>query len=404
MVRRGADNSKKAYAFHLLPSGLLEPSSINLIGGGCVINVREFFDELEVLEKAGVDTKGRVFVSDRAHVVFDLHQRVDNVSENELGASQIGTTKKGIGPCYSTKAARSGVRVGEIADEKLMNTKLRALASSWQKRYGDLLQYDVEEEIKRFDQYRTRLAPFIVNQVPLVKKEEDRGGRILVEGANALLLDLDYGERERHLCGNNKLMLSCSKTGAYPIVTSSNTGIGGVFTGLAISPFKIKEIIGVVKVYMTRIGRGPFPTELRGEMGDRLQKLGGEFGVTTGRKRTCGWLDLVILRYSCTINHYTALNLTKLDILDDYDEIQVGVGYTLDGAVLEDFPADMATLDRVGVTYKTFPGWKQKTASLTDFDRLPQAARDYVKFIEDFVGVKIKWIGTGPERESMIFR
>lgn len=194
MVRRGADNSKKSYAFHLLPSGLLEPSSINLIGGGCVINVREFFDELEVLEKAGVDTKGRVFISDRAHVVFDLHQRVDNLEEKELGADQIGTTKKGIGPCYSTKAARSGVRVKEIMDEKLMNAKLRTLASSWQKRYGDLLQYDVEEEIKRFDQYRTRLAPFIVDQVPLVKKEEDRGGRILVEGANALLLDLDYGE------------------------------------------------------------------------------------------------------------------------------------------------------------------------------------------------------------------
>lgn len=155
---------------------------------------------------------------------------------------------------------------------------------------------------------------------------------------------------------------------------------------------------------MTRIGRGPFPTELRGEMGDRLQKLGGEFGVTTGRRRTCGWLDLVVLRYSCTINHYTALNLTKLDILDDFDEIPVGVGYTLDGAVLEDFPADMATLDRVGVTYKTFPGWKEKTASITDFDRLPQRARDYVKFVEDFVGVPIKWIGTGPEREAMIFR
>ena len=195
MVRRSADRNNKSYHFHLLPSGLLEPSSNNLIGGGCVFNVREFFEELETLEKAGVDAKGRLFVSDRAHVVFDLHQRVDNLEEKELGAAQIGTTKRGIGPCYSTKAARSGVRVGDINDAHLMNVKLRALARGWQKRYGDLLQYDVEEEIQRFDQYRTRLAPFIVNQVPIIQKEEDRGGRILIEGANALLLDIDHGER-----------------------------------------------------------------------------------------------------------------------------------------------------------------------------------------------------------------
>ena len=186
---------KKAYHFHLLPSSLLEPSSHNLIGSGCVINVREFFDELEALEKAGVDVKGRLFISDRAHVVFDLHQRVDNLEEKALGAAQIGTTKKGIGPCYSTKATRSGVRVGDIKDADLMDAKLRALANGWQKRYGDLLQYDVEEEIQRFNQYRTRLAPFIINQVPLIQKVENQDGQILVEGAHGLLLDIDHGER-----------------------------------------------------------------------------------------------------------------------------------------------------------------------------------------------------------------
>ena len=210
MVRRDAEGNKKAYHFHLLPSGLLEPSSSNLVGGGCVINVREFFDELEALEKAGVDAKRRLFISDRAHVVFDLHQRVDNLEEKELGAAQIGTTKRGIGPCYSTKAARSGARVGDINNADLMNAKLRALATGWQKRYGDLLQYDVEEEIQRFDQYRTRLAPFIVNQVPLIQKEEDQGGRILIEGANALLLDIDHGERlaVNVTCRCNKLTSS----------------------------------------------------------------------------------------------------------------------------------------------------------------------------------------------------
>ena len=188
------------------------------------------------------------------------------------------------------------------------------------------------------------------------------------------------------------------------MVTSSNTGVGGVFTGLAINPFKITEIIGVVKAYLTRIGPGPTPTELFDEVGDTLQRLGGEFGVTTGRRRRCGWLDLVFLRYSCAINHYTALNLTKLDILDGFEEVKVAVEYTLDGAVLQDFPGEIAKFDRIGVTYKTFPGWKEKTASCTEFDRLPQAARDYIKFIEDFVGVKIKWIGTGPERKDMIVR
>ena len=188
------------------------------------------------------------------------------------------------------------------------------------------------------------------------------------------------------------------------MVTSSNTGLGGVFTGLSINPFQIKEIIGVVKAYMTRIGPGPFPTELFDEVGDTLQRLGGEFGVTTGRRRRCGWLDLVVLRYSCAINHYTALNLTKLDILDGFEELQVAVEYTLDGAALEDFPADMEKLDRVSVTYRTFPGWKEKTASCTEFDQLPQAARSYIEFIEGFVGVKVKWIGTGPEREAMIVR
>ena len=188
------------------------------------------------------------------------------------------------------------------------------------------------------------------------------------------------------------------------MVTSSNCSLGGIFTGLAINPFKIKEIIGVVKAYTTRIGPGPTPTELLDEVGDTLQRLGGEFGVTTGRRRRCGWLDLVVLRYSCAINHYTALNLTKLDILDGFEEVQVAVEYTLDGAVLDDFPTEIAKFDRIGVTYKTFPGWKEKTAGCTEFNRLPQAARDYVKFVEDFVGVKVKWIGTGPERVDMIVR
>lgn len=188
------------------------------------------------------------------------------------------------------------------------------------------------------------------------------------------------------------------------MVTSSNTGIGGVFTGLAISPFKIKDIIGVVKAYQTRVGSGPFPTEETNEIGEKLQTVGREFGVTTGRKRRCGWLDLVLLQYSCAVNHYTLLNLTKLDILDGFEELQVAVEYKVDGEVLPSFPASFDTLRKVEVVYKTLPGWKTGTTGCTQFDKLPQEAKAYIKYIEDFVGVRIKWVGTGPGREAMIVR
>lgn len=190
----GSGENKKTYDFHIIPSGLLAPSSYNLIGSGCVVNVREFFKELEALEKRGLDAKERLFISDRAHVVFDLHQLVDGLEEKELGDANIGTTKRGIGPCYSTKSARSGVRVGDIYNVEMMNKKLRSLAKSWQKRYGDLLQYDVEEEIARFEEYRKRLQPFVIDQVPLIQSVEKQNAPILIEGANALLLDIDYGK------------------------------------------------------------------------------------------------------------------------------------------------------------------------------------------------------------------
>lgn len=372
------------YDFHILPSGLINPSSTNLIGSACVVSVPQFFYELEQLEKHGLNTKDRIYISDRAHALFELHQKIDGLEEVELGNAAVGTTKKGIGPCYQTKHGRSGLRIGEVFDKQHMDAKLRTMANAAKKRYGDLLDYDVEAEIKKYDEWRPRLAEYVIDQVPLIQNAEQQNVPVLVEGANALLLDIDWG--------------------TYPMVTSSNTGIGGVFTGLAISPFKLKDVIGVVKAYQTRVGGGPFPTEQTNEIGEKLQNVGREVGVTTGRRRRCGWLDLVLLKYSTAINHYTCFNFTKLDILDDFEELKVAVAYRINGQTLPSFPATIAQLAAVEPVYETLPGWKTKTTGISKYEELPENARKYIEFVERYCGVKVRWIGTGPGREAMITR
>jgi len=278
----------------------------------------------------------------------------------------------------------------EIFKKEQFDQKVRLLASGFQKRYGDLLKYDPEEEIKKFDEYRQRLRPFVCDAVPTINDAQSKNIPILVEGANALLLDLDFG--------------------TYPFVTSSNTGLGGIFTGLAINPTKIANIVGVVKAYTTRVGGGPFPTESTGEIGTKLQEIGREFGVTTGRRRRCGWLDLVVVKYSNDINHYTALNLTKLDILDTFETIKIATAYKYPaghpeaGTKLESFPADLDVLADVDIEYHEMPGWNKPTTGAKTYYDLPAKARDYIEYIEKFIGVPIKWIGTGPSRDSMIMR
>ncbi|MCJ1240388.1 hypothetical protein MMC14_008390 [Varicellaria rhodocarpa] len=364
-----------------------EVSCAGRMAYGVVLHVPTFFDEIEANEVKGIETTDRLFISDRAHVVLDLHQLVDGLEEAELGKDSIGTTKKGIGPCYGTKALRSGIRVGDIFDEMLFESKLRKLAKGFQKRYGELLEYDIEEEINRFKTYRIKLAPYVVDAVSfMASAQQELDFSILVEGANAIMLDIDYG--------------------TFPYVTSSSTGIGGVFTGLAISPFRIKEIIGVVKAYTTRVGAGPFPTEQLNEIGKTLQEVGGEIGVTTGRLRRCGWLDVVQLKYSTMVNHYTSLNLTKLDVLDQLSTLKIAVAYkdTETGYKLGSFPANLATLGRVEVVYRDVEGWMESTKGVGSWEELPEKARAYIELVERLIGVPIKWIGTGKEREAMITR
>ncbi|CAG8241385.1 unnamed protein product [Penicillium salamii] len=374
------------YDFHILPSGLVSPKCLNLIGAGTVFHVPSFFKELAAIESKGLKGAAqRIFVSDRAHVCFDLHSVVDGLEEQGLGGRKVGTTGKGIGPCYSDKAARRGVRVGEILDEVTFERKLRTLDTAYRTRYGDIA-YDVEEEISRFKEYRNLLKPHIVDQLEFLQ-EHQNSPNTLVEGANALMLDLDHG--------------------TYPFVTSSSTGLGGAVQALALNPSSIKNVIGVVKAYTTRVGSGPFPSEQLNADGEKLQQVGREFGVTTGRRRRCGWLDLVLCRYSHAINHYTALNLTKLDVLDDFDEIKVGVAYKLPCGkrTTGTFPADPNVVEKIEVEYVTLPGWKSNTMGAKRYEDLPPNAKAYIEFIErELGGVPVKWIGTGPAREDMIAR
>ncbi|CCA74795.1 probable ADE12-adenylosuccinate synthetase [Serendipita indica DSM 11827] len=382
VVPMGPNNEKTMLDFHLLPCGLINPNCVGLIGSGVVVHVPSFFSELEKLESKGLNCQGRLLISDRAHLVFDFHQIVDGLKEVELGGKSIGTTKKGIGPAYSAKASRSGLRVHHLFDGSFAE-KFRKIVEGRFKRYGHF-EYDTEGEIERYKDLAAKLRPFVVDSVTYLHTALQANKKILVEGANALMLDIDYG--------------------TYPFVTSSNTAIGGVCTGLAIPPKQIGRIIGVVKAYTTRVGGGPFPTEQLNDIGETLQQVGHEYGVTTGRKRRCGWLDLVVLKYSTMINGYDVLNLTKLDVLDGLDEIKVAVKYQLDGKDLDGFPADLDLLGRVTVEYVTLPGWKSDISKATKFEDLPKKCQEYVEYVENFLGVKIGWIGVGPARDSMISR
>ncbi|QID87574.1 Adenylosuccinate synthase [Saccharomyces pastorianus] len=382
------------YDFHMLPSGLVNPHCQNLLGNGVVIHVPSFFKELETLEAKGLkDARGRLFVSSRAHLVFDFHQVTDKLRELELSGrskdgKNIGTTGKGIGPTYSTKASRSGLRVHHLVNDQPgawdeFVVRYKRLLETRRQRYGDF-EYDFDAKLAEYKKLREQLKPFVVDSVVFMHKAIEAKKKILVEGANALMLDIDFG--------------------TYPYVTSSSTGIGGVLTGLGIPPRTIDEIYGVVKAYTTRVGGGPFPTEQLNEDGEKLQTIGAEFGVTTGRKRRCGWLDLVVLKYSTLINGYTSLNITKLDVLDTFKEIPVGISYSIQGKKLDLFPEDLNILGKVEVEYVTLPGWDQDITKITKYEELPENAKSYLKYIEDFVGVPVEWVGTGPARESMLHK
>ncbi|XP_038602558.1 adenylosuccinate synthetase isozyme 1 [Tachyglossus aculeatus] len=377
----------KEYDFHLLPSGIINTKAISFIGNGVVIHLPGLFEEAEKNEKKGLkDWEKRLIISDRAHIVFDFHQAVDGLQEVQRQAQEgknIGTTKKGIGPTYSSKAARTGLRICDLlSDFDEFSTRFKNLAHQYQSMFPTL-EVDIEAQLKKLKGYAERIRPMVRDGVYFMYDAlHGSPKKILVEGANAALLDIDFG--------------------TYPFVTSSNCTVGGVCTGLGIPPQNVGDVFGVVKAYTTRVGIGAFPTEQINEIGDLLQNRGHEWGVTTGRKRRCGWLDLVILRFAHMINGFTALALTKLDILDALDEIKIGVSYKLNGRRIPYFPANQEILQKVEVEYETMPGWKADTTGARKWEELPAKAQNYVRFVENHVGVAVKWVGVGKSRESMI--
>eukprot|EP01122_Echinamoeba_exundans_P014130 TRINITY_DN6341_c0_g3_i1.p1 TRINITY_DN6341_c0_g3~~TRINITY_DN6341_c0_g3_i1.p1 ORF type:complete len:430 (-),score=106.34 TRINITY_DN6341_c0_g3_i1:27-1316(-) len=376
----------KKFAFHLLPSGILYDSVTCLIGNGVVLHVPSFLQELEALDKQGVAYKGRIKISDRAHLLFDFHQEVDGLAEVERGGSAIGTTRKGIGPCYSTKMARTGVRVCDLYhfDQKFVPT-FNALVAELMKRWGAVgLKVDAEKEIARYRQYAEFLKEYVVDTVEYVQDAFTSGKRIMIEGANATMLDIDFG--------------------TYPYVTSSNPSIGGCATGLGIPPNRFGTQIGVVKAYTTRVGAGPFPTELVGPQEEELRQKGHEFGTTTGRARRCGWLDAVQLRYSMFINGFTDVALTKLDVLTGFGDLKIATAYKHNGKSLKSFPASLELLTECEVEYLTLPGWTEDISKARKFEDLPEAARAYVLTVEKLIGVPVTYIGVGVDREDIIVR
>ncbi|CAF3512263.1 unnamed protein product [Fusarium graminearum] len=399
-----------SYSFHLLPSGLINPNCLNFIGSGVVFHVPSFFSEMAALIEKGLPSvEDRLLVSDRVHIILQQHIAVDGLEEKELGDKKIGTTGRGTSIIpqdmhwpyvlegLGSKAnwlqylgyplifsQREGVRLVDVFNKELFDSKLRRLEAGYRKRFGDLFVYDVEEEIARFDEYRPKLAKYAVDAVSFMKAAQEGNKNIIVEGANALMLDIKYG--------------------SYPFVTSSNTTIGGIIGGLTLNPKNITETIGVVKAYTTRVGQGAFKTEDTGEIGTKLQEIGREWGTSTGRRRRCGWLDLVVVKYSASINYYSALNLTKLDVLDTFETIKIAIAYKVDGEELDHYPADLDLLERAEVVYHEMPGWQKPTTGAKTFYDLPKQAREYIEYIEKFIGVKVKWIGTGPDREAMIAR
>ncbi|XP_041969934.1 adenylosuccinate synthetase [Aricia agestis] len=373
----------KEFDFHLLPSGIINSKCSSVIGNGVVIHLPGLFEELKKNELKGMENwQSRLIISDRAHLVFDVHQQVDGLQEAEKGQNSLGTTKKGIGPTYSSKATRNGIRIGDLlGDFQQFEEKFRTLTANY-KRMFPSLEVDIENELVRYKKYAEDIRPLVKDTVSYLHREIGAGKKVLVEGANAAMLDIDFG--------------------TYPYVTSSNCSIGGVCTGLGLPPRLVGDVLGVVKAYTTRVGDGPFPTELHDETGRLLQERGHEVGVTTKRVRRCGWLDLVVVRYTGMVNGYTKICLTKLDILDSLQDIKVGVAYKLNGKQINYFPSSMTELSKVEVEYVTLPGWGCSTADVREISKLPQAALNYVKFIENYLNIPVKYIGVGQGRECII--
>ncbi|MFW6410183.1 MAG: adenylosuccinate synthase [Halanaerobiales bacterium] len=392
VVRFGGGNNaghtvivgEEKFELHQVPSGILYPDKWCVLGNGVVIDPEALVEEMKGLEKRDVDLNN-FYISENAHVIMPYHRLLDKLEEERKGDSKIGTTGKGIGPVYTDKTARRGLRLIDLLKEQRFYQKLEKsldYQNTILKKVYEIEPLKPEDIIEEYEDYIEKLQSHITNTAVLLENARKDGKNIFFEGAQGTLLDIDYG--------------------TYPYVTSSNPTAGGVCTGAGIGPTEIDEVIGVAKAYVTRVGEGPFPTELNNDIGEFLREKGHEFGVTTGRPRRCGWLDIPLLKHAARVNGFTGLALTKLDVLSGMDEIQVCTGYKKeDGEKIQDFTLNTEEYEPV---YETYPGWDEDISRVREFNNLPENAKKYVKKIEELIEVPIKIIGVGPKREEAIFK
>ncbi len=372
---------------HLIPSGILQQKKC-FIGNGVVVDPFVLLDEIDYLIANQINVSPEMLkVSNRAHIIMPYHLEIDKARETKKGKDKIGTTGRGIGPCYEDKATRRGIRFCDLLDLEMFKEKVRTILEEknfYLKQYFKVETIDPEQVIDQFLKIRDRLIPYIADVSVALFAGINAGKTIIFEGAQGTHLDIEHG--------------------TYPFVTSSSTVSGNAANGSGVGPRNLDEIIGIVKAYTTRVGAGPFPTELFDEIGDKIQKTGSEFGATTGRKRRCGWLDLVVLNNAVRLNSLTGFAITKLDVLDDLDELKICTGYEYQGKVLQDFPAEIKALEQCIPVYETHPGWKQKTRDLTAYDSLPDNAKKYLERISELTQVPIKIVSVGPGREATIIK
>ena len=376
------------YVLHLLPSGILHEGRRNIIGGGVALDPIKLLSEIDALVERGFDIRpDRLQLSAQAHIIFEHHRTIDQLSERWLGVGRIGTTGRGIGPAYADKAARTGLRVCDLLDPEHCRKRLQAVLAEKNaliERVHGEAPLDLEQQTELYLQVGERLRPFVADTGAILRAAYKDGQKLLFEGAQGAMLDLDFG--------------------TYPYVTSSSTGVAGVGSGAAFPPQKIERTIGIAKAYCTRVGEGPFPSELQGEPAERLRAAGGEFGATTGRPRRCGWLDAVALRYALDVNGAEGWVMTKMDVLSGFGGVRLGVAYRVGGVRYESYPAHLASVGGVEVEYAEHPGWTEDLSGVRSYAELPASARSYVEWVEERVGYPIRMLSVGPEREQVISR
>jgi adenylosuccinate synthase len=373
------------FIFHLIPAGIMHPGKQCVIGNGVVLDPGQFLNEIDEVRAKGMDMDGRLWVAENAQVVLPYHKLIDQLKEKAAGKAAIGTTGRGIGPAYYDKVNRSGIRVGDLLEEAALKEKIFAQVAAHNDVIVKMYAGEPLSAEKTFEEYREfgrRLSPYIVDTVALINSALKQGKRLIFEGAQGTVLDVDHG--------------------TYPFVTSSNTVAAAACIGSGVGPTAIQQVIGVVKAYTTRVGNGPFPTEELGEVGKRLRLIGHEYGATTGRERRCGWFDSVLVRRAAMVNGLTHLAITKMDVMDDFDEIQVCTAYEVNGRRMDQFPAQISALEKVKPVYETLPGWKSPTVGVTDWKDLPDNARKYLKRVADLLEVPIGIISLGPKRHQTI--